>query len=267
VSNIRLIPTNLAVATGVVLKNGTGGGAPILDQLTAFPMTNALFQDRYTKWSTAAVPASPLQYDLDLGADKSIDAMGILGLRYVGTTDINTVTLKYASAAQGYNPAAWAGSTLGTITLANPPLLKRDYVVTVGNPVTARYLRFEFAFGTLGQFTLGKLLAGAMVDLGRGYSPNPSWRVQRVRLPVSAPTGQDLIVDLSDKFWTLDCQFGNAPQATRDSLAALADLPGTFVMLDMEDNAYECRLTGDGIGWADVFHPPYTPQLSVTSLP
>lgn len=264
-SNIRLITNNLATAAATVLKNGTGGGAPALDQLAAFPMTAALFQDRYTKWSTSAVPASPLDFDLDLGADKVIDAMGILNLRYAGTTDINTVTLKYASAASGYAPGPW--TTFGTITLADPPLTKRDYVVAPGSPVTARYLRFESAFGTLGQFTLGKLVAGPMIDLGHNYSPGAAWRVQRVRLPVASPTAQDLIFDLSDKFWTLDCEFRNVAQATRDALVALTDVTGTFILLDADDNAYECRLKNDGIDWTDVFHPPYTVALSVVALP
>lgn len=52
-----LIYTRNAIANaGVSLKNGTGGGAPALEQNADWPMSHLLIADRETYWRTSAAP-------------------------------------------------------------------------------------------------------------------------------------------------------------------------------------------------------------------
>lgn len=272
-SNTRLITTNRAI--GATVRNGgaagSQGAAPALVQTSPYTMAQSLTRDRYTIWQ--ATPGASFAFDFDLGADYSVDSFGLLRLQYVGSTALTNITGHYTTSGTGYaggalsaTPPGWSNFA-AALTIPAPPMTRRDFVLALASPVTGRYFRFDFNFSVAGQFSVGKLMLGLRTDLGVLYSPTTAWTVTRPQLIAATPTGEDVIFDLSRKVWEFNGQFKSIQQSLRDTLLSLTDLPGTFAMLDTEDNALEMRLKDSGISWTHDFVGIYSATMNAVSLP
>jgi hypothetical protein len=262
--NTRFLLTNHAVVNATLL-NGTGGGAPALEQSTGFPMTNALTNDRYTLWKTSTAPASPTVFDLDLGQNRSIASASIHGLR-VSSLTILSVNIYRSTEANGYPPvdlSSWTST--GSFSTISAP---RD-IGTSFTAVSARYWRFEFSVSYAGSafFTLGKLGLGPLSDLGFVYSPGSQETIVRYRTEASTPAGQTVINDFGDtgRLWSL--QFDSITGATLTTLQSLAAQSGSFIYVDDAGVYYDVILQGGRLARTRRFNDLYSTTVELQRLP
>lgn len=230
-ANTKIDTTNhVAAAT---LKNGTGGGAPALDETLPYGMANLLTSDRYTIWKTASTPsASPVLLDLDLGSDKATKAVAVLGYRRVGASAVTTVTVKSAASASGYVPGAW--TTQGTFSLSANP---RDNGCEFSS-VSHRYWRLEFAHGG-SAWSAGRIWIGSPTDLGAIHSPGGLYAPHRNRLETPLPSGATVLQDLGDPGADFTLPWNSIESSLRTTLQALADATGSFLLVDPDGNFFE----------------------------
>lgn len=261
-SNIRLSTVNLLDKDtyAPTIKNGTGGGAPARDERTGYLMDNALYRDRYTAWGTAATPASPLYFDVDLGSDKSVACAAVLGLR-AATGVPATCVVKSATAAAGYAPGPW--TTRATLTLGSTT--ERD-AGAVFAATSARYWRFEFTTVSTA-FYLGRLWLGASDDLGMLYSKGSSetpivFGVSDV-LPGGIPV--DAYIGDEGRMWSL--RFETVLAATRNSWLTALRTKQSFVLFDDADACFEVRLPQRSVPTDRTAYNVYTVNVELTRLP
>lgn len=224
----RFITTNFATASTTTLKNGTGGGAPALDETSPYTMARALHRDRLSFWQSSSAPASPLYVDLDLGSAKSVSGVGVHGFRAALPAAATTVTVYSATA---YGPGPW--TSRGTFSLTSGP---RDIGTTFG-AVSARYWRFEIQ--NTSQFQIGKFLLGTLIDLGAAHAPGADASPYRFRNEQPMIGGATLIEDLGDLGRSMSIPIPQATESRRTVLEALADSTGTFAYFDPKDTLYE----------------------------
>lgn len=226
-SNSRFLTNNRAI--GKTVKNGSGGGAPSRDELSTYPMENALQSDRYTPWVTAAAPAGTIEFDIDLGSSIAITTACILGFRC--SSSAVQVTVQEGGAA--YGPGPW--TSVGSISLTNSP---RDAGATFGS-VSARYWKFKFEFVS-NQFSVGKLALGVLTDLGGAHSPGGESSPHGFRLEQAQTGGAVVLTQLSsDRGRDISLPFLVATSSLRTTLATIAALDGSYVYLDPDDAFYE----------------------------
>jgi hypothetical protein len=234
-------------------------------------MSNALQRDRYTVWQ--ATPGASFAFDIDMGADFSIDTFGLHRLALTGSTALTNVQLHYTTSAHGYDggalsatPPNWTSG--GALTLPAQPWSRRDFFISFA-PVVARYWRMDFNFSVAGTFSLGKLLFGAKSDLGIVAQAGTKWTIARPRVTLPTPTGENVVLEFGAKSWTYSARIEKITQSLRDGLLALELNPQTdsFAILDPEDNLLEMRLVDGTIGWEHMFTGVYAVQLDMVSLP
>lgn len=255
-ANARFIVTNRCI--GATLKNGSGGGAPVANELAAYPMTNALTADRWRVWRTSAAPAGPQQFDLDFGTARSIDAAAIHGFRVTTGFLVTDVLVRYLSAG-GYPAGTW--TTVATISLAASP---RDMGAVFGS-VSGRYWRFEFT--NTGQFSVGKLCLGAVLDTGgeggRGAESTPF----RNRIEQPFVSGGMAIHDLGDPGRDLSLPFPTINSTRRDTLLGLADVTGSLTFIDAGSVFYEVCIRGGRVPVSRNGYSLYAAGLEMARLP
>lgn len=106
----------------------------------------------------------------DLGADQSIDTVLVFGVDLLPAT--GTMTVDYATAAQG--PFTGAKSTLAGAAYAGSERMTSGKGVSLWAaelPVTARYVRINYAAGAAGQSVqAARVVIGRRIVLSRNYS-------------------------------------------------------------------------------------------------
>lgn len=235
-ASLKAITTNFIESA--TLLNGGGGGAPALSEVSPYTLAQTKKRSRRSLWQIAATAA--YNVDWDLGSDKTVDAAGPgahAGISGAGITDF---VVRIATNAQGYNPAAWAGSdATGTVTMSSA----RDKVTDFSAQGTARYVRFSLTtIATV--FTLGKFVIGTYdVDLGLLFSSrqrlkrSPHFEDRTVTEdPIHNFTGYDR------EIWTLG--WDNIPQATFNKLETLRALRRSFWLADERDVFREFVVSG-----------------------
>ena len=221
------------------LKNGTGGGAPALDETSPYTMSNLIVADRYTIWKTANPPGgSPINVDFDLGSNKTVTAVGILGYRPAGTLAATSLKVYSAASAAGYVPAGWTlQATMNGIS-GNP----RDLGAVIPS-VSQRYWRFEFThIGTA--WSGGRFYIGNPTDLGAIGDPGSSYTPFRNRLETPMPGGAVVLTDLGDPGATWVIPWSVIESSLRTTLLSLQALSSSFVLIDADENFFEVYLKG-----------------------
>jgi hypothetical protein len=260
-NNTRIGLTNL-IATAT-LKNGTGGGAPALDQSTGYPTSNLKTSDRYTLWKTGDPPSgSPVQVDFDLGSNKTVTSVGVLGYRGPFGTAVTSVAIYSAASASGYPPGAW---TLQATINVNALFDTRDFGAIIAS-VSHRYWRFEFTHGGTA-WSIGKLWVGNATDLGAIHSPGGLYAPFRNRLETPLPNGAVVLSDLGDPGadWTLPWQ--TITSSLRTTLLSLQQQTGSFLMIDPDDNFFEVYLVGGRAETLRQFTTTFDANLALRRLP
>lgn len=231
-SNIRWVTDNKALAASVM--NGTGG-APAREETSPFTMEKALQHDRLIAWMSATTPTSPFNFDIDLGAAQSIEGVGVHGFEPFGNTVVNQCLVSSASTYPTFTLRA-------TINVgASKP---RDFGAVFAAQ-SFRYWRFQFTFTTLGQFKVGSLLTGPLVDLGiRQSGPYASDPFRHQVEGGRTLGGHPIIHDLGYRARSYKFPLDRVDDATKAKIEALADVTRTFALFDPEDVVSEVRLVG-----------------------
>lgn len=185
-ANIKLYTRNALAAAGVVLKNGTGGGAPALEQDADWPMSHLLSPDRETYWRMGPTPSDAVQVDFDLGSAQTIVALGVARLRLYGTlTEVGQSVSFYYGTGSTY-PPSWV--SLGGIDLSNNNALTEEF-----GSISARFWRFQLNFfgfaNTPASMKLWLVKSADRVDLGHDWSIGTEEETSRLRQEVESPAG------------------------------------------------------------------------------
>lgn len=231
-NNSRLLLANKVFDNGT-LANATDAGAPARDETSPYLMENAMRAGRKTLWQTSSTVASPMMFDVDLGAARAVDCAVVCGFRADSAIGASC-DVQYSTT---YYPAATAWTTADSITLTGAP---RDAgKVFAGGSVTKRYWRFSFTFAGATSFSLSSLWLGVLTDLGGLHSPDAVTTPFRNRLEQGQQDGSFVLNDLGDKGHDFTLPFNVANATLRTTLAGLSDKSGSFVYIDPDDYFYE----------------------------
>lgn len=249
-------------ADTATLKNGTGGGAPALDETSPYLMSNVTVADRYTIWKTANPPSgSPVTLDLDFGSNRVVTAIGLLGYRPVGALGATSVAISSAASAAGYPPAGWtAQATINGIS-GNP----RDIGAVIAS-VNHRYWRFEFT--NVGAFSLGRVWLGDTTDLGAIHSPGGLYAPFRNRLETPLPGGAVVLTDLGDPGADFTLPWESIELALRNTLITnLHSLPGPVLLIDADANFFEVYARGGRVTTVRKYTSLFDANIELARLP
>lgn len=242
-STSRFVLVNLAATIGTI-KNGTGGGAPALDEETPYAMSRLLIPDRLAFWRSSASPgtAGVLNIDVDLGAATTIGFAGLLGYRAATTDALTDVIVTADSVYPIVSTTSRAAFSFAgaPATAASGPYAPRDAGGVLSSPLSRRYWRFELSVAD--QFQVGTLVLGVVTDVGAVHSPNAVMSPYRFRSQQPLVGGGVWIDDLGDRGADYTLPFNVADLTRTNLLASLADLPGSFVFLDHQDAVAEVVL-------------------------
>ncbi len=253
-----------------VLKNGTGGGSPIRDEVSPWVMENAQNRDRGHVWQQASGTGTyHVDYDLTGGAtDVSVGLLAALGQRGAPDTapGITSIVTRYSTHANGYPPDAassWTDFPSGTLTLG---LGVRDAAAVV-TPVSCRYIRWSITCS--GAFTLGRLFAGTIeVDLGIVSSPG---YLRRRVIPMSENRmGGNLpfTTQVGDPFYEFSLPYRSMKAADHAKLLQIGSQARPFVMIDHDDAPREVKLRDHTFAASLLWNQPevYDASLELESL-
>lgn len=256
------------IETNGTLKNGTGGGAPALDETTPYTMSKVLTSDRYSLWKTGATPgASPVNLDIDLGANRTVTCATIHGYRPGTGTGVTSLKIYSQPSSAGYPPAGWTlQGTLnqGSLALSQSP---RDAGVVFAS-VSQRYWRFEFTHGG-GAWSAGKLGLWNPTDLGAIHTPGGLDAPFRNRLETPLPSGAVVLADLGDPGRDIVHPWEQIESTLRNTLLGLHDKTGSFLLIDSETNPnfYEVYLRRGRVPVGRDSHILYDITLDMARLP
>jgi hypothetical protein len=245
-TSLRFNTVNFVEATAAVLKNGTGGGAPALDEVSPFLMTNAMKHARNLLWQNSGGAA--MQFDVDLtgaASNKTVRVAGIHGHRPIAgaLTGITAYTVKSSTHANGYPPVSanpWTDCP-GAVAVATGS--GRDKGVVFNSDVTARYFRFDMTIGST--FTLGKFVLGVFdYDLLAIMSAPLERRLVRPNIE-DRSIGQDPVrTYVGDPRYLFTIPYRDVVRAHVDKLDAIARLTSSFIFADWTDTFYEAIVQG-----------------------
>lgn len=271
--NSRIVLLNYATQPGVVLKNGTGGGAPALDQDASglYLMANAIQDDRESFWLTSSSPASPINLDIGLGTQRSVSCVWVSGILYTAAAnDLATVTV--TGHATTYSASEAGYSSRGTITIpavTAQGMAPRDAGAII-SALPTTYLRFKFNFrGGPAQFAIGKIGVGLAIDLGGYYSAGSTDDPVRYRTVSRTIGGHPEVIDYGLVGRAIDLKFdgistlGGPTAGTQAALLSLAECRTSFMYIDPADNFYECILRDARVGNSRVFAASGLHNMSV----
>lgn len=253
-ASIKIYVANALAASGVVLKNGTGGGAPALDEDSDWPMANLLSPDRYTYWRTSPVPFET-HVDFDLGSAQSIVAAGMANLRQVDPTlAVPSAPLLYYGTGGSY-PPSWTDVGLATdISTLN------NKFETFG-AISARFWRFELGFANACTCKLWLVKSADVIDLGHDWNIGSSESRRRLREVVTSPAGLSFAFEpgqargsdiLSGQFLLRRVQ-----TTQRDSLRdRLSTLDTRFMVILGDGTAIETSLPEGNLPWSRRWSAP-----------
>lgn len=242
--SLRFAFTNrIATAT---LKNGTGGGAPALDEVAPWVTTNAQDKDRTHVWQQQS-GGGFIEADFDLtgaASNVSISLAAVLGHRGApnGAAGVSSCTIFTSTNANGYPPvAASSWTSQGNFALTG----LRDNGL-VFNAVSCRYIRFELLAGST--FTIGRLFAGA-VDLDLGVISSPGRQRMLVKPMLINEVGANPTkTRYGDNHYAITLPYNTILPATLANLRTVASKDDPFLMIDWDGTFFEGVLADDGAG-------------------
>ncbi len=250
--SLRFLLTNLIESA--TLKNGTGGGAPALDEVAPFLMVNAKDRDRGVLWQQSS--GGNMFVHWDLGADRTVRTVAVHGHRPIGgaLAGITSYTVRYAAAAAGYPPGAWSAAPGGS---GIATLSGRDKGKVLDSDITARYLEYELAVGSV--FTLGKFWAG-VVDYDLGFIQSRGAGVIDVTPRVDDQTigHEQFVTYVGDDYSLFSIPYRQVPDSVVAKLLALKRARKTFIQIDQDDAFKECRPSAEFVQSVGFIGPTVT---------
>jgi hypothetical protein len=232
---------NYILSTGVVLKNGTGGGAPALLQDAAYPMSNLLKVDRYTVWASGTSAPNPTLVHIDLGVDRALTFFAVLGMRQPPGAAGNTITSIFGTrtAGLGYSGVSTDYIDRATVTV---PTTEVDGGVVAAS-ATGRYLQVKVSvINTSLGLTLGKFAVGLLdQDLGTIiHSPGAEDRLVTPQVRTETLAGFPVISYVGGPYRRLSLPFQAITTTVKNQLDAIGKLTDPFAYMDEFDVVREC---------------------------
>lgn len=261
----RFTGTNL-IESGT-LMNGTGGGAPALDQVSGYPMTNATgIRDIYTLWKQSS-GAGTVNVDVTWGSDKTSRVFGLAGHRST-TQDAGGIGI--ASVAVSYQTGAYAGGGAWTPIASaafNVGANVRHAGVKASSDIVHRSLRYILT--VTDAFTLGALVAGVVdYDLDFIYEPGTVRREMRPSTRLEAGPSRVPVMNYYQDVRYLWHLAYRAQSATLMAAIRNAIFQQKHVYLLDHDNAFHPVFCPDGdYSIAHDFIDVYSAALALESLP
>jgi len=256
-ANALIYTRNALADAGVSLKNGTGGGAPALEQNADWPMSHLLIADRETYWRTSAAPPNPVMVDIDLGSAQSIHTALITKIRTYGGLENPSTTIRHIAGAGAYdpNPGAWTADSGGVGGNAH------NISLFAGVPTTARYWRFEIASVREFSCNLWLIKTADVIDLGHDFSVGTTRSATRLRSEVTTPTGLTYAFEPAQDRGSIvfagNLLLIGTTEATRDLLRdQLTTLESRFFLKLGDSTLLETSLPRGELSWDRVFAAP-----------
>lgn len=230
-ASLRFSYTNLIESS--TIQNGTGGGAPALDEVSPWLTANAKNRDRGHVWQGAAT----VNVDCTFGGSTAVTLFAVLGHRGAPSSAVGVASVEVFTQTGAYTPAGtW--TTRGTITLGSGV---RDGFLLIAsqNVVSVRY-----AITATTAFTIGRLYAGTLeTDLGIVSSPGYSRRWIDPQLENRMGDLSPFITYSGDGHWEYSLPYENAGATLYAALKLMGQKRRTFVLHDgYEGTVYECRI-------------------------
>jgi hypothetical protein len=264
-SNTRLAFTNFVDSATIL--NGTGGGAPALDQTSPYTMAKVIVTDRYDPWVTANPPSgSPLPLDLDLATNRSVTTAAVLGYRpgVAGTSPVSSVEVLSSTAANGYPPVAGSSwTTRGVISLSGG--VWRDAGTTF-NSSSGRYWRFDFT-NVGAQWSVGRVWLGINSDLGAMHSPGGIYSPFRNRLETPQPGGAVVLSDLGDPGLDITLPWNTINSTLKNTLLSMSQRSGSFLFLDGDDNFFEVFAVNGRVSTSRQYTSVFNADVQLKAMP
>lgn len=259
---------NTILIPGATLMNGTGGGAPALQQDAAYPMSNLLNPSRSSVWATGASPPSPFYVHITINSQNVI-GWGFLGMR--GATGPGFIDFGYRTAAQGYSIDPAQYTALSTLGGTGP--IDKYFAFT---SQSMRHLQFTVRFSPAAGFALGKFVVARSKDdwfldtPGKGsiYSPGSSRVIEVPQVRVRSQAGEQHVTVLSrSAYRRFSFIFNNVAESTKTFLETFAQEtnPSTYVAVD--GTVYEVLPVPGGITATQVWIGRWDCTVEMESLP
>jgi hypothetical protein len=244
------------------LKNGTGGGAPALAEISPYAMSNALTSDRYTLWKGPG-GLGTVEYDLAFSGNKTVTAVAILGLRLAAGSSITGLNVYSAASASGYPPGAWTLQSALSGPIVAPSV--RDIGAVIAS-VSHRYWRFEFV-NPSDFFTVGHLWVGNPTDLGYVHGPGGIYAPFRNRLETPMPSGAVVLADLGDPGADFTLPWPSVQTALRTKLLTMQAAAGSFLLVDADGNFFEVYAKGGRVQTQRDFSTLFSANIELSRMP
>lgn len=256
-----------------ILCNGNDSypTAPARIEAASGPMENLFSPDRYTTWD---VPAGSYNVGSDVVVDLKIGGSTVT-LHAIGFLFYRATTLSFPFNAYFYTAAtsAYPAAEDWVLQSQRSLITLRDSVGMLSAPVSARWLRVRFENTKVGGgFSVGKLFAGQITDLGFLYA-RATETVVNPRISVAGYGDQPNIVRVGDPYRRFVLEYENVDPATlaifRDSILAAAYASMPFLYLSPDGGCYECVTEEQEQGFDHVWSPParYSFTFRCRSLP
>jgi len=231
------------------------------------PAMNLVNRDRYVSFYTGYTTVSPMLINVDLGAPRAVDYLGIIN--FVNRYDPPTGTGPWpASWKVGYQTTPGFGAITFIGTSQSIQYQRGDFGFPISR-ITARYWQFYFTPNVSPGFSLGNLLIGNLgVDLGMVYSPGATETTQMNRIRTRSIGGQPTISQPGPSRRFLVLPFNAINAATLASLKSAIASP-TFFYIDHTDKVQEVTLASDKFERTHRWNSPalYDATLELEVLP
>ena len=284
--NVRWTEPGTGALENVIIDVGAGKSYSVLGFLGLERAPGGLFPNQFYVYGANTYPAPNVSGCTANGTITVTRASGsfitdgvkvgqVIALSGSGVTVPGGTTVLTVSALSLTMTAAASGS--GTVTVSTTdevsltPVLSvggvRDFAVELGAPVTYRFLRFVMG-GSVTPYSLGKFLAGRVLDFGFAYGPGSTDALEVVGASNRSVSGLRTFTRTGPDQRRFGMRFPNATQAQRDALFAAA-AQRQFTMLHPTFGVCDVQLANDAIEAAHLLAAPdlFDITLNVETLP
>ena len=247
---------NFAVNAACVLCNNDpdtypGAPDPITGEDANNPMTNALTWDRRAVCRVPDGQTGDVYFDIDLGANRAVKAVGIMGMLKAGTSAFPGVWQAYYIANPTYNPANFV-----QFIAVQSWTAQRDLIMELGAQVNSvRYVRFRFFNASLADwFEVGKFFVGSLTDLGIMYTPGSGIAPLLARSRVETVDGAPWTAELGPTRKLLPLIFNRASTTLKNLLYGIStELKPFLLQIASSGEFVECIPVQDGFSCAHIW--------------
>jgi hypothetical protein len=139
-------------------------------------------------------------------------------------------------------------------------------LAVVVSSLSQRYVRLAFSIAT-GPISLGKLWVGDPTDLGVYHDPEAVYGLARNRLETQLPGGAYALTDLGDPGGRYALPFHAIGASLKNTLKALRNQTGSFLMIDPEGTCAEVFVRGGTVEPTRRYNSLWSTDIDLVVLP